>query len=99
MCTILVKFTDYNTRRVVYQKRSLLKENAPGVFINEDLTLNRRRCLGVLHFLRKKGVIYSTWSHDGRILYRKTEKGKEVQVYSIQDIQSKFPGTGLPSWV
>jgi hypothetical protein len=98
-CTILIKFISYNVRNLIYRKRAVLKDKAPGIYINEDLTKTRSKCLSVLLFLRKKEVIHSAWSFDGRILYRQSEGDNVTQVSSVQGILSKFPGSKLPTWV
>ena len=98
-CTILVKFTTYNMRNTIYNRRLQLKDKCPGVFIEEDLTKYRRKCLGVLLLLKKKGIISSAWSHDGRILYKVDVKGKVSKISVINEILARFRDVDYPNWV
>jgi hypothetical protein len=71
----------------------------PGVYINEDLTRHRSKCLGLLLFLKKNHHLHSAWSHDGRISYRLAENGPVKQTNSIQEIRQNFLDANLPDWI
>jgi hypothetical protein len=67
-CQIIRKFVRYNTRRLVFQNKSLLKGSR--IYISEDLTPLRYKVYQGLVDFRKRDMIVSVWSSDGRILYK-----------------------------
>lgn len=77
-CQIIVKFTRYNTRRLVYVSRTALKDDERDIFITEDLTAIRYRALKHLRKKRKHNLIVSAWSSDGRIFAKLRPDGKPI---------------------
>lgn len=71
---IIVKFTTYNTRRLVYDAR----KNCPGVFVSEDLTSVRSSILYKARLERKAGRFKHVWTIDGRINIRLPNDIKHV---------------------
>ncbi|KAI4454239.1 l1 transposable element-related [Holotrichia oblita] len=69
---ILVKFNAYRYRRIVLQKKSLLK--GTGVSIMEDLTRNRYLCY---RKVREKVGVKNAWVFDGNI-YMKSGNSKTI---------------------
>lgn len=71
---IIVKFSGYNLRRMVYDAR----KNCPGVYVSEDLTAIRSS----IHFKarqeRAAGRFKHCWTTDGRINIRLPDDSKHV---------------------
>lgn len=83
---LIVRFTSYRARDLVYRARTKLKNNSEKIFISEDLTKPRHRLVKLLLDKRKSGHIHNVWSYDGRIFFRKAPDSKPVLVKSIDDI-------------
>jgi len=66
-------------------KRGLKKHKSRSfnVFISEDLTKKRQAIIKSLAEARKKDLIISYWTSDGRIFYKQTEDSDTVLVPSI----------------
>ena len=69
--TIIVKFLSYHLRTLVFQNKKKLKDS--GIVITEALTPKRRACVKKLTELRKKGLIHSNWTVDGKNFYTKPD--------------------------
>ena len=68
---IIVKFLSYNLRNLVFLNKKKLKDL--GIKITEALTLQKRACFKRLTELRKKRLIHSNWTVDGKIFYTKPD--------------------------
>ena len=62
---ILVKFTNYESKRLVFSVKKSLRNNPDRIYINEDLTRQNYAILRALRSLQKSGRIYSLWSVNG----------------------------------
>lgn len=71
---IIVKFTSYNFRKMVYDSRKAV----PDVFVSEDLTRVRSSVLFKARQERQCGRFKHCWSTDGRINIRLNNDSKHV---------------------
>ena len=89
---IIVKFTSYRDRALVYAKKSNLKKynkndmNEHKIFINESLTKKRMDLLIKTKNLLKNKYIDSVWTYDGRIV-AKTLTGKKWTITRVTDFE------------
>ena len=84
---IIVKFTTYNARRRVLEKKSSLKGGNNRIYINEHLTKARSELYYEARKLVKTGKVKQTWTYDGRILVRNHDD-KVQQIKSHIDIRT-----------
>ena len=82
---IVVKFTNYNSRKRVFDNKKELKGCKDRVFVNEQLTKYRSELFYETRKLAKQGKIKQTWTSDGRILIRNHDD-KIQPVKSMSDI-------------
>lgn len=68
---VIVKFTSYRARQILYKKRTALKDSGyAGTFLNEDLTKLRSQVLFEARKVVKADRAKGAWSSDGNILIR-----------------------------
>ena len=87
----LSKFLSYNLRNLVFLNKKKLKDS--GIVITEALTPQRRACVKRLTELRKKGLIHSNWTVDGKIFYTKpnsTSTKLMIDPPNLDNIDLKF---------
>ena len=85
---LLCKFRNEKIKhRVFSQKRKLKNKTSDNfkVFLTEDLTPKRRRMISALNDARKDGVIFTYWTSDGRIFFKKTETSSKTEVKDFDD--------------
>lgn len=94
-CQIIVKFARYNTRAVIFNAKKALKNYPDKIFISEDLTKVRFGAVRYLSQLRKESVIHSYWTLDGRVFFKREEKGEPelLRKYDEASIKNLFPVT------
>ena len=88
---IIEKFLSYNLRNLVFLNKKKLKDS--GIVITEALTPQRRACVKRLTELRKKGLIHSNWTVDGKIFYTKpnnTSTKLMIDPPNLDNIDLKF---------
>lgn len=87
---IIVKFTRYNARNKLYQKRKELRSIPVmnSVFINEDLTRKRSKLLYDARLLARAKLLKAAYSSDGKILVRDNEGSRHL-IRSVSDL-NKF---------
>ena len=86
---IIAKFISFRARQRVYEAR----KKSSNIFVSEDLTLNRANIMFTARGMKKKGLIHSCWSKDGRLFVRELNAwgqvsplGKIVQIYKKEDL-------------
>ena len=67
---VIVKFTSYNARRMVYSARRELKNVPDRIFINEALTRRRSEIAYKARQLVKQNMFKQTWTIDCKIMIR-----------------------------
>ena len=86
---IIVKFTSYRTRQLLYRSRVNLRRcGHSSVFINEDLTHQRSRLLYQSRQLFKSGAVANVWTSDGVILVK--DENRKIQSVLKADDLSQF---------
>ena len=70
---LVVKFTTYNARKRVYDKRTELKHLKQNIFINENLTKTRNELFYEARKMVKDKKVKSAWTIDGNIFIRDNE--------------------------
>ena len=77
---ILVKFTNYESKRLVISAKKSLRNNPDRIYINEDLTRQNYAILRALRSLQKSGRIYSSWSVNGKTFAKVYETSSPVRL-------------------
>lgn len=95
---IIVKFSTYNARHRLFQKRKALRETdselLKSVYLNEDLTKFRSEILFEARSLRRARKLNSAYSSDGKLFVRDLED-RRYQISSLDDLV-KFGYTRKP---
>ena len=78
---IIVKFSRYNARHLMYASKSKLKNS--GIVIREDLTSLRQ---DLFYRAKKHPNTKFTWSNDGKI-FSLTKNGHKVSIRNASDIE------------
>ena len=86
---IIVKFTSYNARSKLFNKRKQLREtedeDLKRIFLNEDLTKRRSEILFEARNLRRANKLKAAYSSDGKVLVR-DKKDKKQQISDLEDL-------------
>ena len=85
---IIVKFSRYNARRMLYEVRKDLREveDRESVFINEDLTKRRSKLLYDARILVRANHLTAAYSSDGKLFVRDKEE-KRHAINSDDDLR------------
>ena len=84
---IIVNFTSYRVRGIVFRAKSRLKsERTKSIYINEDLTKARSELFFKARQLKRDKRISDCWTFDGRILV-KNNHGAVTSITSPEDLQ------------
>ena len=73
---IIIKFTGYNVRNVIFRKKKILKGKA--VSITENLTKKR---ITEMKVARETYGFKNVWSQDGKILYTDANDRNKIKVF------------------
>lgn len=82
--TMIVKFTNYNARKVFYDERKSTKKDKK-IFISESLTTRRSELMFKCRQLKREGKIKGCWTNDGNIRI-KPLIGVNVSIFNQHDI-------------
>ena len=74
---IIIKFTWYNVRHVIFRKKKILKGKS--VSITENLTKKR---ITEMKVARETFGFKNVWSEDGKILYTDANDRNKIKVFS-----------------
>ena len=86
---ILVKFTNYSTRKKIYLAKKKLRNDTDKLYINEDLIPLKSSLFAKTRELRNEGLIWRTWTFDSIIYYTcKEEDDKPKTISSQSDIDN-----------
>ena len=58
------------------------------IFINENLTISRRKVLMKANQMRKDGLLVSCWTLDGKICIKTSPDGNPVRIYAEDDLKN-----------
>lgn len=92
---LLIKFGTYRARHRVFEARMSLRSPSNTTFINEDLTGRRSFLLWKAREKKKKNIIKSCWSSDGKIFVRDNNGIKKL-VLSVDDLPDVSSANDLP---
>lgn len=86
---IIVKFTSYRARALMFQSKKKLENNEifESVYINEDLTKRRSELLYNARKLKNTGAVKSAFSRDGRIFILDNQDHRHL-IHSAKDLNS-----------
>ena len=84
---ILIKFTSYQIKQLVYSNKKSLKNNLNGTFISEDLTRFNHNLVKSLSGLKKDKKINSYWTMNGRIFVKKDADDDPCKILTHDDIR------------
>ena len=73
---IIIKFTGYNVRNVIFRKKKILKGKA--ISITENLTKKR---ITEMKIARETYNFKKVWSQDGKILYTDANDRNKIKVF------------------
>ena len=98
----IIKFISHKVKKTLYCARAKLKnvklsDLYPGpsyatsarsgkIFLNENLTLYRRRIINRANEKRKNGELLSVWSLDGTIFVKTSPEGRPVKISEMEDL-------------
>ena len=68
--SIIVRFVRHNVKSKIFSHKKALKGNPDKIIISENLTNHRRKIFKRVDSLRFNKKICSTWTFDGKILYK-----------------------------
>lgn len=88
---VIVKFTTYNTRRVLYEARKTCED----VFVSEDLTQQRSEVFYNARLERRAGRFLHVWTRDGRIYIRRHDSTTKV-ITTMSDLDGLVDQTPVP---
>ena len=57
-------------------------------FINENLTSFRRDLVKKANEKRVDGLLFSVWTHDGKIFVKTSPDGRPIRIYDHSDLDS-----------
>jgi chaperonin cofactor prefoldin len=83
VCQLIVKFTRYNTRQLIFASKSKLKDHPGNVYVTEDLTPQRYQLIGKLNKLRKEDKIHAFWTQDGRVFVKSAEDSAKLCIQNV----------------
>lgn len=83
---VVIKFTSYRVRDMVFRKRGNLKTTARNTYINEDLTKKRSQQFQLARQMKRNGKINDCWTWDGTVLI-KDLLNKVHKVNQINDFE------------
>lgn len=88
-CNIIVRFSSYNVRQMVYKNRSCLKESPDSnIRLVEDLTRFRQDLIRHINALHRSKKLYSFWTKDGRLFVKKLEGSRPQEIHDSDDLAS-----------
>ncbi|MEW8544179.1 MAG: hypothetical protein AB2693_11655, partial [Candidatus Thiodiazotropha sp.] len=86
---IIVKFTSYNARYRLFQKRKELRqtdnEQLKTIYMNEDLTKYRSGILFEARSLKRAGKLKAAYSSDGKLFIRDLTDNR-IQISALKDL-------------
>lgn len=80
---LIVKFVRHRERTEFISQRAKLRatdDKYSSIYINEDLTKIRYSLLREMINAKKKGKLFSVWTYDGTLWYKRDDKGKPIKV-------------------
>ena len=92
---IIVKFSNYDARYRMLKGRVKLRDAHSKVFINEELTRNRRMLAYESRQLKKKDLIKKTWVYKGNV-YILDKSDNKLCVWCLDDLSPTKPKYKCP---
>ena len=94
---IIVRFRSYSAKREFYAARKHLRDIELGehfagtdkIYINENLTRYRKDLFAKVRKHKKDKQWHSSWSIDGKLFIKKTQKGKPVRIHCVEDLEKQ----------
>ena len=99
---IIVKFISHKVKTNLYRARAKLKNvrvsnifpqfsssilvQADRIFLNENLTLHRKKIMNRANEMRRNDELLSVWSMDGSIYVKTSPQGKPVRINELEDL-------------
>lgn len=87
--TIILKFLTSNAKSSIMQQRTKLKGIQPPTYINDDLTKKRADLFKSARICARDKKIYSTWSRNGNIYFKKTQDSPPKVLNDLSDIDNE----------
>ena len=101
---IIVKFTSRSSRDIFFEARKKLKsitiigdfgyklvENSKNkIFVNESLTINRKKLFGKTREACTSKRFKYTWTRNGTIYVKKDKKSQTIKIMTENDIYNKI---------
>lgn len=94
--SIIVRFLSYRKRHLVYSNKRKLKDHPNKTFISENLTQTRFDLVRKLNIYRKKRMLDSYWTQDGRIIVKPRENCDRRDFVTITCLDDFFHKLNLP---
>ena len=99
---IIVKFCSHKVKSKIYKESVKLKHvkisdlfpsyastgQQHRIFVNENLTVYRRRMVGKANKRRQEGTLTSVWTLDGKMYIKTSPEGAPVRIFSEEDLDN-----------
>lgn len=82
---IIVKFRNHQARLAFLKGRAALREKREKLFINEDLTQNRRNLAYQCRQLKREKKVQKTWVYDGNVFISENN-GSRVKIFHASQL-------------
>lgn len=92
---ILVKFTSYRSRNMIYRARTSLKGSGKSLYINEDLTQKKNSLAFMTRKAKRNGLLDETWTFDGKIFAIKD--GVKHKLRTLEQLHKLAPQILAPT--
>ena len=101
---IIARFISHKVKRALYKNRVQLKNVkmsqlfpsasaaarvAPDrIFINENLTVNRRKLVKLANDKKADGLVLGVWTVDGKVFVKTSPEGRPIRIYEEADLDN-----------
>ena len=65
-----------------------VSSNVPRIFLNETLTVYRRKLVSRASEMKRDGLLTSFWTMDGKIFVKTSPSGNPVRIFSDYDLDN-----------
>ena len=101
---IIARFISHKVKRALYKNRVQLKNvkmsqlfpsasaaarvTSDRIFINENLTVNRRKLLKLANDKKADGLVLGVWTVDGKVFVKTSPEGRPIRIYEEADLDN-----------
>ena len=101
---IIARFISHKVKRALYKNRVQLKNvkmsqlfpsasaaarvASDRIFINENLTVNRRKLVKLANDKKADGLVLGVWTVDGKVFVKTSPEGRPIRIYEEADLDN-----------